>query len=375
MTWTLTTTSIQRQQSRLIVVGLVLIMLAMAHGSSAAQPVSSPSPGQELTPADVPPSPPSAPDQQPNATGDPDDNIQIGISLDDLDSGSYRHLYRVDDPERMLKLDQRIELADDAQRLTNHGMPTIVILRLSAEARDQSQITADQLRIDRGVESRGGADDGMVMLVTIDPASPRSGSVVLSFGRNALPKGGLTSASVEDIYDRVIDPRLARSRLYSALHVGIREIIYLETYIPEARPPMSDTQRLARRMIDILGPLVLVGSAAGFMFMSPSPSSGVTGTTRRSTFVRTAVVVGLGTVCLFVAAVVARSSIGIGSVVLLALLVWTQYLIARSPRGSADTGVRSVTLPYRRTFRPVRQSRMSPAIAGRARLNPRGRGR
>ncbi|MDQ3541873.1 MAG: hypothetical protein M3440_14425, partial [Chloroflexota bacterium] len=207
----------------------------------------------------------------------------------------------------------------------------------------------------------------------IDPASPRSGSVVLSFGRNALPKGGLTAASVEDIYERVMAPRLERNKLYSALHVGIREILYFETYIPEARPPMTDSERTVRGAVNLLGPLTLIGGAAGFVVTGRSRSrSGTSGNTRSSAFVRTAAIVGIGALCLFFAAVVARSTIGVASAALLGLLIWTQFLIDRLPRGSARTGIRSLSLPYRRMFRPVRRSRVIRTTANSSGSRARG---
>lgn len=370
------TTRFRAQRPRFLLFGLVLVMLALAHAPASAQPVSTPEAGETVTPRDRAASPVPAPDpdRQPNRTGDPGDDKQIGISLDDLDTGAYRYLYRVEDPQRILELKQRIELAEDAQRLTNHGLPTIIVLRESTEARDQSRATADQIREDRGVESSGGANDGMVMLVTIDPASPRSGSVVLSFGQNALPKGGLTAASVEDVYERVMSPRLRRSKLYSALHVGIREIIYLETYIPEAQPPLTDSERTVRRAVNVLGPLALVGSAAGFVLTGRSRTrSGASRTRRASAFARTAGIVGLGALCLFFAAAVARSTIGVAAAALLGLLIWTQLLIERLPDGSMRSGIRSLSLPYRRTFRPRQRSRASRTTANRFRLRSRGK--
>ncbi|MDQ3539635.1 MAG: hypothetical protein M3440_03010, partial [Chloroflexota bacterium] len=369
MTWNLPTTRFRTLHPRLLIFGAALVMLVFVHTSALAQPSSTP----QATPGDRAALPAPAPDRQPNATGDPNGDKQIGISLNDRDTDADRHLYRVEDPQQILKLEQQIELADDAQRLTNHGLPTIIVLRESTDARDRSQTTADQLRIDRGVESSGGADDGMVMLVSIDPASPRSGSVVLSFGRNALPKGGLTAASVEAIYERVIAPRLERNKLYSALHVGIREIIYFETYIPEARPPLTESERTVREAVNVLGPLALGGSAAGFVVMGRSRSrTGASGNTRSSAFIRTARIVGLGALCLFFAAVVARSTIGVASAALLGLLIWTQFLIDRIPRGPARAGFRTLSLPYRRMYRPVRSSRVIRTTANSSGSRARG---
>ncbi|CAA9551353.1 MAG: hypothetical protein AVDCRST_MAG43-1080 [uncultured Thermomicrobiales bacterium] len=379
MTWNLLTIRIAIRPSRLLVFGMIAVALLLGHVPVSAQAVSTPQAAQQ-PPSDSSTSPTPAVDRgstrRPNANGDGDDGRQIGISVEDRDTEAYRYLHLLEDPQRILKLEQRADLAEDAQRLTNHGLPTIIVLRESTETRDQSRASADQLRADRGVESSEGADDGMVMLVTIDPDSPRSGSVVLSFGRNALPKGGLTVESADDVYDRVMTPRLRRNKLYSALHVGIREIIYLETYIPEEQPPLTNTERTVRGAVNTLGPLALAGSAAGFVLMGRLPAQpGASRIRWTSPFVRTAVIVGGGAVLLFVAAVVAKSTVGVLSAFLLAVLVWTQLLIVRLSRQPAQSGFRSVSLPYRRTFRPARRADAPRSIVKRSRPRPEKPGR
>lgn len=344
---------------------VLAVVLVMGQSTISAQPASTPRAGQQ---------PPRQPTASPAA--DSDEDIQIGLSLDDLEAGKYRNLQRVDDPHRILTLEQRVELADDAQRLTNHGLPTIIVLRESTAPRALSQDDADKLRLDRGVESSPGADDGMVMLVTINPSFPRSSSIVFSFGENALPKGGLTRASVEDVYERAMLPRLQRNRLYSALRVGIRQIIYLETYIPEARPPLTSSQQTLREAVDLLGPLVLVGSAAGFLLTGRSlPRSQSFAGKRRSMFVRTALIVGLGAVLLFGLAVIARSTIGVASAVLVTLLIVSQAAIERLAASAAPAGIRSVSLPYRRAFAPSRRSAVRRTMPARYSQGLRGRSR
>lgn len=352
------TTRLGAQRSRLLIVAVVVV-LALAQPSFSAQPDSTPQTGQPPSPGEpaASPSPGPDPDRTPSATGDPDDDRQIGISLDDLGTGQFRNLHRIDDPQRVLEIEQRVNLADDAQRLTNHGLPTIIVVRESAEIHAQAQTSADRLRVERGVESTEGADDGMVMLATINPDFPRSGSVVLSFGQNALPKGGLTAASAQDVYDRSILPRVKRGNLYSALHVGIRRIIYLETYIPEAPPPLTESEQTLRAIVNVVGPLALVGSAAGFMLGGHTPAR--SRTSKRvgvSPFARTASIVGIGAVLLFVTAVVATSTIGVASAALMALLVWTQLLIGRLGGGPSQAKIRSLSLPSRRTFTPARRA-------------------
>ncbi|HEV2065910.1 MAG TPA: hypothetical protein VGR08_03670 [Thermomicrobiales bacterium] len=330
----------------------------MSSSTSLAQEDSTPqsaAPTSGATPTPVP-----DPGRKPTASGDPGESRQIGKAFDEVDTEKYRNLHRVDDPERILKLDQRIELADDAQRLTNHGLPTRVVIREGTASREESQATADQLRDEQNVESSEGVDDGMIMLVTVDPESSRSGMVVLSFGRNALPKGGLTAESVEEVYERTILPRLKRQRMYSALHVGIRRIIYLETYIPEAQPPLTESQKTARGAVNVLGPLAFLASAAGFVLSGRTStrsrvSAGQRASDAAGVLAQTALLIGLGAVLLFVAAVVARSTIGVTSALLVGLLVWTQLLIRGLPRQSARPGMRTLTLPYRRVFRPARR--------------------
>jgi len=361
MTWTFPTIWIGARRRCLLILLMGVTLAALTSPSSSGQETSTP----QSAPPTSESSPTSVPDlhQQTTASGDPNESRQIGKAFDDVDTEEYRNLHRIDDPERILKLDQRIELADDAQRLTNHGLPTRIVLREGTASREESQATADQLRVEQNIESSEGADDGMIMLVTVHPESPRSGTVVLSFGRHALPKGGLTVESVENIYERTMLPRLKRSRLYSALHVGIRRIIYLETYIPDVQPPLTETQKTVRSVINVVGPLAFLGGAAGLVQSSRKSNRSRASRRRQAmmpaaTLARTALFVSLGAVLLFSLAVVARSTIGVASALLVGLLVWTQLLIRGLPRQSTFPGTRTLSLPYRRTFRPARQSSM-----------------
>ncbi len=355
---------------RWLSLAVIVVVVVGARSSISAQPVATPSGEAVASPTPVP-----RPGQEITATGNPLEDIQIGVSLDDLEGKKYRNLHRVDDPQRILRLNQRVEIADDAQRLTNHGLPTIVVLRESTESREKSQAHADRLRVERGVESSSDADDGLVILATLNPYFPRSGSIVFSFGPNALPKGGLSAESAEAVYQQVMLPRLKRDRIYNALYVGIRQIIYLETYIPDPQPPPSNTERTLRGVVNVLGPLVLIGGAAAFVLMARRLSQASTGR-RHGAFVRTAVIVGIGAILLFGVAVLARSAIGVASALLAALLIWTQSLIERLPSDRSQEGLRALTLPYRRSFRPVRRSRIQssqrPLPTQFARV-PRGR--
>lgn len=347
-----------RFRQGLLVGVFTVLAIALALTTTVAQPAGTPSamPQAPQSGATGSAAAASDPDQAQTASGDADADRQIGISFDESDQDERRNLHRVDDALDVLDLDERIELADDAQRLTNHGLPTIVVIREAAESREQSRAVAEQLRVERGVASRQGADDGLLMLVTIAPESPRSTSVVLSFGANALPKGGLTVDTAGAIHDDVMVPRLERGRLYSALHVGIRRIIYLETYLPDAQEPLSDPARMLQGAVNVIGPLALVGSAAGFVVSGRRPR-------RRGgmgTFTRTASLVGLGAICLFIASVIGRSAIGVAATALIALLIWTQYLIGRSSGEPVPPGSRRISLPPRRRFQKLHGKRHEP---------------
>ncbi len=188
---------------------------------------------------------------------------RIREALDDDDERSdYMHL--VEDPHHVLSDAQASELADDTQRLTAHGIPAMFIIRESARTREEAAIDADQLRVGHTLETAPGADDGILFLVTQPTgaggsrASRQSMFLTISYGAHTLPKGGLNEASLREVQDRYVRPRMRFGLLADALRVGIRKIIYLETYLPDPSPPLTALQSSARSTLGIAAPVVSI---------------------------------------------------------------------------------------------------------------------
>lgn len=183
---------------------------------------------------------------------------------DDDDLSDFMHL--VDDPDGVLTEEQASELADDAHRLTTHGIPALFIIRESSRSREESVLDGDALRRDRSIETAPGADDGILFLVTQPTAAGGSrGSrqtmfLTISVGAQTLPQGGLNAASLQDVHDKFIRPRLRFGLVGDALRVGIRKIIYLETYYPDPPPPLSTLKTNVRATLSVVAPILSVAS-------------------------------------------------------------------------------------------------------------------
>ncbi|MBA2246572.1 MAG: hypothetical protein H0W23_00470 [Chloroflexia bacterium] len=189
---------------------------------------------------------------------------RIREALDDDDLSDFMHL--VDDPDGVLAEEQASELADDAHRLTTHGVPALFIIRESSRTREESVLDGDALRRDRSIETAPGADDGILFLVTqpTDAGGVRGSRqtifLTISVGAQTLPKGGLNAASLQNVHDKFIRPRLRFGLVSDALRVGIRKVIYLETYYPDPSPPLSSLQGNVRSTLSVVAPIVSVVS-------------------------------------------------------------------------------------------------------------------
>lgn len=176
-------------------------------------------------------------------------------ALEDDAPSEFVHL--VEDPNEVLSRSQTNELAEDAHRLTVHGIPTMVVLRESSQSPDESAAFADRLRLERNLETAPGADDGILFLVTQKAESSRRSMVVtISYGVHTLPKGGLNEESLQDVYQRSIRPRLRFGLVADALKIGMRKIIYLETYFPDPSPPLTSLQKATQGIVNVAAPVL-----------------------------------------------------------------------------------------------------------------------
>jgi len=145
----------------------------------------------------------------------------------------------------------------DLDRLFMAGIPTVIYIRRSNDSRSEAVTFADRLRTEWRLESAPGADDGIVMLVSLSESSPAKNSLVLSTGRHALPVGQLKPETLRAIDDREMQPAFRKNEINLALSFGVRRILYYEGYTPPDPPPLTDGQRTARS----LAPVTLLAAA------------------------------------------------------------------------------------------------------------------
>ncbi|MBA2246574.1 MAG: TPM domain-containing protein [Chloroflexia bacterium] len=148
----------------------------------------------------------------------------------------------------------------DLGRLWQAGIPTIIYTRRSNDSREQAVAFADRLREEWALESSPGADDGIVMLVSLHESSRRENALVLSTGAHALPINQLTSERFRDIRAREMQPAFRRNEINLALSFGVRRMLYYEGYTPPDPPPLTDRQVTARALVP--SALLLAGTFA-----------------------------------------------------------------------------------------------------------------
>lgn len=168
------------------------------------------------------------------------------------------------DPFAILTPDQTTSLTGDANRLKGAGLPTMVYIRISLNSQQQSQAFAASLIDKPGlVESRKGAQDGLVVVVSVPPGAPQRGNIAIAYGKNALPVNGLNAVSIQQIYEQGMIPRLKQGQIDPALQYGLRRFNYEIAYGPYTTPVASATARSIGRGLNVVAPLLaLLGIAA-----------------------------------------------------------------------------------------------------------------
>lgn len=153
---------------------------------------------------------------------------------------------RVYDLPGQLNQDQYDRFHFDIGRLWNHGLPAMIYIRESLEDEAQSQAFADGLRDTWDIESAPGADDGLVLLVTIRPRFPHTAILSVSYGANTFPTGQMTTEVLERVVDREATPRIRVGNVNGGLTYALRRVIYYTEYtapFPEPRTRFEDALR------------------------------------------------------------------------------------------------------------------------------------
>jgi uncharacterized membrane protein YgcG len=250
----------------------------------------------------------------------------------------------------------------DAFRLTSIKIPVLVYVRVAdsdyADV-DSTQTFADAVRADWDIASAPGADDGLVLLLTLDKQGEHGHSLTLSYGTETFAHSGLTPAYIYGIFEDQMRPLLEDGHYFDALSIGMRRIRYGGIYFP---PPVATLEGAAATVHDTLawlGPLGVMALTG--IFIALSLRVPMDDPARRPLVRRIGVAVGLLAVALAALAVFGRSALGVASALLIAISLAIQLWVWTRPRAVPRPLARQRAVPpaSRRVRRWAQAKRMA----------------
>lgn len=257
------------------------------------------------------------------------------------------------DRAEMLDDGQERSAIHDAWRLNLYDIPTQVVTEGVMLTQDQADARAREIRISDGIESEPGADDGLLIYAASDPYHQSALVMSISIGQNTLPRNGLTASSLDDIRVRIVDDQLAKGHPARAIVYSLREMIYLEQYVPPPAPPLTGWRDGGGPVVSVFTPIIV---AASGMWLIRRRRLENTGPMRHPATLASFATI---TVVVIVLAVVTKSELGIICAGILGgVVIW---LTASSPRtGNSSPTRRLVATPRppgsRTVARPDRAS-------------------
>jgi uncharacterized membrane protein YgcG len=124
---------------------------------------------------------------------------------------------RIEDPIGLLTAQQFQVLNAELDRLARLGRETVVLFRERDDGSTNTTWLAEDLRLAWGVESSVGARDGLVLIVTVDRASPANSTIATSAGQNTFPIRQLAENGFESLIENVALPQLQAGDAYRAV--------------------------------------------------------------------------------------------------------------------------------------------------------------
>ncbi len=228
-----------------------------------------------------------------------------GHRSSDAHRATEQSWYMVVDRAGILDEGQERSAINDAYRLNLYGISTQVITEPVALNQAQAIVRADELRTTNNIESRPGANDGLVVYASVDPYDQSNIVMAISTGAFTLPRNGLDLASLDRIRDQIMTYQLAQGHPARAIVYSLREMIYLEQYVPPPAPEVAGWRSGVNGMVDILGPITGVAAMVWLIHSRRRPvgASSPPGVTLMAASVLAVVIV--------VMAVVTRSPLGV----------------------------------------------------------------
>jgi uncharacterized membrane protein YgcG len=136
----------------------------------------------------------------------------------------------------------------DIGRMWRDGFPAMIYIRRSPATEAESRYFADQLRQKWDIESSPGADDGIVLLVTIRDTFPHTAVLNVSYGENAFPSGQMTEQLLHEILEDEAYPRIRVGNVNGGLTYALRRILYYTEYTAPFPPELTANQERANTL-------------------------------------------------------------------------------------------------------------------------------
>ena|GEM_PF-2843930 len=173
--------------------------------------------------------------------------------------------FKVTDSPGILTEEQYKRFDFDIWRMWEDGLPAAIFIRYSNDANQASQDFADALRDQWDIESSPGADDGLVMVVTIRERFPQTAILSLSYGENAFPQGQMTIPVLNDILEREVLPRIRTGNVNDGLTYAVRRILYYAEYTAPFPAPLTGSQETLHSLalpVSLIAGLLLLALVA-----------------------------------------------------------------------------------------------------------------
>jgi len=258
--------------------------------------------------------------------------------------------YMLVDRAGLLDEGQGQSAANDAWRFNMIGVPTQVVTENAGLSQAQANARANELRLANEIESAAGADDGLLVYAAVDPQDRANIVIAISAGANTLPRNGLTITSIADVQRIIVMPQLESGHPARAIVYSLRQMIYLEQYVPPAVEPLAGWRHGMQRVLAFLGPVLAMFAMAWILAI---PWRG-----QPDTRLRQLIAAGAIAVVLAAAALLARSAPTAIATVALALVV-TWGFVRHDGQGVPDRRRTIVATPRppRPVPRPIRTRR------------------
>ena len=246
------------------------------------------------------------------------------------------------DDARIFDQDRMERFQYDLRRLQGLGENVMVYTRRADASQRESEGFAKRVREAWDLESVPDADDGLLLLITVNDTAPENSSFVVSAGSNFFPLNQMERADFDTAYEMEIEPNLREQRYDVALAYGVRRLLYAADYTPPNPPALTGVNAFAHEVAEIGGAVLLQAAVLGLAIVPALKERRLTTRPSRTTVFTYASIFGpaAGLTALF--AIVGRSGLAMAMALLILVLVALVMLLFLPPVVGAGQGRRRV---------------------------------